>query len=227
MATLLIVDDDPKIRKLEDIYLRSEGFETLLAQDGEVALRVLEEKKVDLIVADILMPNMDGQTLVRQLRGHRVGTPVLIVTSKSAFEDKKRLFELGADDYMTKPVDLEELVLRIRAILRRNGTASEKQLQIGRVLLDYGGMEVRFPDRTLMLPQKEFCLLFLLLSYPGRIFTRQELMDEIWGPESNTSPRTVDVHVNRLRERFSGVEEFDIMTVRNLGYKGLVKAGHI
>ena len=147
-----------------------------------------------------------------------------MMTARSAFEDKKRLFECGADDYMVKPVDLEELVLRIRAILRRYNISNARQLRVGDTILDYSSLEVRDPGGTLTLPQKEFYLLFLLLSYPGRIFTRQELMDELWGTDTNTSPRTVDVHVNRLRSRFAGREDFEISTIRGLGYKGVIKA---
>lgn len=224
MATILIVDDDRKICRLEDIYLRSEGFDTLVARDGFEALSIIGQKRVDLIVADILMPNLDGQGLLRALREHYIATPVLMMTSKSAFEDKKRLFECGADDYMVKPVDLEELVLRIRAILRRYNISNARQLRVGDTILDYSSLEVRAPGGTLTLPQKEFYLLFLLLSYPGRIFTRQELMDELWGTDTNTSPRTVDVHVNRLRSRFAGRADFEISTIRGLGYKGVIKA---
>ena len=224
MATILIVDDDRKICRLEDIYLRSEGFDTLVARDGFEALSIIGQKRVDLIVADILMPNLDGQGLLRALREHYIATPVLMMTSKAAFEDKKRLFECGADDYMVKPVDLEELVLRIRAILRRYNISNARQLRIGDTILDYSSLEVRAPGGTLTLPQKEFYLLFLLLSYPGRIFTRQELMDELWGTDTNTSPRTVDVHINRLRSRFAGREDFEISTIRGLGYKGVIKA---
>lgn len=224
MATILIVDDDRKICRLEDIYLRSEGFDTLVARDGFEALSIIGQKRVDLIVADILMPNLDGQGLLRALREHYIATPVLMMTARSAFEDKKRLFECGADDYMVKPVDLEELVLRIRAILRRYNISNARQLRVGDTILDYSSLEVRAPDGTLTLPQKEFYLLFLLLSYPGRIFTRQELMDELWGTDTNTSPRTVDVHVNRLRSRFAGRADFEISTIRGLGYKGVIKA---
>ena len=224
MATILIVDDDRKICRLEDIYLRSEGFDTLVARDGFEALSIIGQKRVDLIVADILWPTLDGLGLLRGLREHYIATPVLMMTSKSAFEDKKRLFECGADDYMVKPVDLEELVLRIRAILRRYNISNARQLRIGDTILDYSSLEVRAPGGTLTLPQKEFYLLFLLLSYPGRIFTRQELMDELWGTDTNTSPRTVDVHINRLRSRFAGREDFEISTIRGLGYKGVIKA---
>ena len=222
MAAILIVDDDLKVRKIEDTYLRMEGFETFTANNGAEALCVLDEKRVDLIVTDIIMPEMDGKELVRLLRSHNIWIPVIVMASRSSFKDKRQLFELGADDYMTKPVDLEELVMRIRAILRRCRVCYGKQLKIGNTILDYIGLEVRQRSDSVTLPQKEFYLLFLLLSFPGRIFTRQELMDEIWGADSNTSERTVDVHINRLRERFCRQQDFQILTVRGLGYKAVV-----
>ncbi len=195
MAVILVVDDNQKIRRLIDIYLRREGFSTLLAETGEQALHLLGEQAVDLMIVDIMMPGMDGYALVRQLRENRMEIPVLMATAKTEFADKKEGFEAGADDYMTKPVDLEELVLRVRALLRRSRIYSENQIRIGEVTLDYNTLEVRLPGETVVLPQKEFYLLYKLFSYPNRIFTRQELMDEIWGFDSETSPRTVDVHI--------------------------------
>lgn len=205
MAVILVVDDNQKIRRLIDIYLRREGFSTLLAETGDQALHLLGEQAVDLMIVDIMMPGMDGYALVRQLRENRMEIPVLMATAKTEFVDKKEGFEAGADDYMTKPVDLEELVLRVRALLRRSRIYSENQIRIGEVTLDYNTLEVRLPGETVVLPQKEFYLLYKLFSYPNRIFTRQELMDEIWGFDSETSPRTVDVHIKRLRERFEQV----------------------
>ena len=181
MAVILVVDDNQKIRRLIDIYLRREGFSTLLAETGEQALHLLGEQAVDLMIVDIMMPGMDGYALVRQLRENRMEIPVLMATAKTEFADKKEGFEAGADDYMTKPVDLEELVLRVRALLRRSRIYSENQIRIGEVTLDYNTLEVRLPGETVVLPQKEFYLLYKLFSYPNRIFTRQELMDEIWG----------------------------------------------
>ncbi len=223
MAVILVVDDNQKIRRLIDIYLRREGFSTLLAETGEQALHLLGEQAVDLMIVDIMMPGMDGYALVRQLRENRVEIPVLMATAKTEFADKKEGFEAGADDYMTKPIDLEELVLRVRALLRRSRIYSENQIQIGEVTLDYNTLEVRLPEETVILPQKEFYLLYKLFSYPNRIFTRQELMDEIWGFNSETSPRTVDVHIKRLRERFEQVPDLEISTIRGLGYKGVQK----
>ncbi|NCE73692.1 DNA-binding response regulator [Anaerotruncus sp. X29] len=223
MAVILVVDDNQKIRRLIDIYLRREGFSTLLAETGDQALHLLGEQAVDLMIVDIMMPGMDGYALVRQLRENRMEIPVLMATAKTEFADKKEGFEAGADDYMTKPVDLEELVLRVRALLRRSRIYSENQIRIGEVTLDYNTLEVRLPGETVVLPQKEFYLLYKLFSYPNRIFTRQELMDEIWGFDSETSPRTVDVHIKRLRERFEQVPDLEISTIRGLGYKGVQK----
>ena len=223
MAVILVVDDNQKIRRLIDIYLRREGFSTLLAETGDQALHLLGEQAVDLMIVDIMMPGMDGYALVRQLRENRMEIPVLMPTAKTEFADKKEGFEAGADDYMTKPVDLEELVLRVRALLRRSRIYSENQIRIGEVTLDYNTLEVRLPGETVVLPQKEFYLLYKLFSYPNRIFTRQELMDEIWGFDSETSPRTVDVHIKRLRERFEQVPDLEISTIRGLGYKGVQK----
>ena len=223
MAAILVVDDNQKIRRLIDIYLRREGFSTLLAETGDQALHLLGEQAVDLMIVDIMMPWMDGYALVRQLRENRMEIPVLMATAKTEFADKKEGFEAGADDYMTKPVDLEELVLRVRALLRRSRIYSENQIRIGEVTLDYNTLEVRLPGETVVLPQKEFYLLYKLFSYPNRIFTRQELMDEIWGFDSETSPRTVDVHIKRLRERFEQIPDMEISTIRGLGYKGVQK----
>lgn len=223
MAVILVVDDNQKIRRLIDIYLRREGFSTLLAETGEQALHLLGEQAVDLMIVDIMMPGMDGYALVRQLRENRMEIPVLMATAKTEFADKKEGFEAGADDYMTKPVDLEELVLRVRALLRRSRIYSENQIRIGEVTLDYNTLEVRLSGETVVLPQKEFYLLYKLFSYPNRIFTRQELMDEIWGFDSETSPRTVDVHIKRLRERFEQIPDMEISTIRGLGYKGVQK----
>lgn len=225
MATILIVDDNAKIRKLIDIFLRREGFSTLQAADGDEVLPLLESHTADLIIADIMMPNLDGYGLLRLLRENGIEIPVLMATAKNEFADKRQGFELGADDYMTKPLDMEELTLRVKALLRRSKIYSENKLSIGDAVLDYSSLEVRLPEETVVLPQKEFYLLYKLLSYPNRIFTRQELMDDIWGMDTDTNPRTVDVHIKRLRERFEQVSYFEIATIRGLGYKGIQHAG--
>lgn len=222
MVNILIVDDNEKIRKLMEIYLKREGFNMLHAENGKRALEVLDKNIADLIVADIMMPEMDGYELTRSLRDADYNMPILMVTAKDTFPDKKKGFNLGADDYMTKPVDLEELVLRIKALLRRSKISSDRQIILGSIVLDYESLELRTPDETIILPKKEFYLLYKLLSYPKKIFTRQELMDDIWGFESEADERTVDVHIKRLREKFGNFSEFEIATIRGLGYKGVI-----
>lgn len=223
MTNILLVDDNKKIRKLMEIYLVKDGFNVFHGENGEDALDVLDNTKIDLIVADIMMPKMDGYELVKELRDSEYELPILMVTAKDTYPDKKMGFELGADDYMTKPIDMEEMVLRVRALLRRSKISLDKCIRIGEILLDYESMEVRTSSETILLPKKEFYLLYKLLSYPKKIFTRRELMDDIWGFDSEADERTVDVHVKRLREKFKDVEEFEIITIRGLGYRGIHK----
>lgn len=222
MSTILVVDDSPKIRRLLEIFLKSEGFDVLLAKDGSQVASILENHVVNLMIADIMMPNLDGYQLIKEIRADHNEIPVLILTAKCDFADKKLGFDLGADDYMTKPVDIEEMLLRIKALLRRSKIYTENQILIGEITIDQSRLEVRMPGSTLILPQKEFYLLYKLLSYPGKIFTRQELMDEIWGMDSESTSRTVDVHIKRLRQRFEHVKKFEIVTVRGVGYKCII-----
>ena len=223
ITNILLVDDNKKIRKLMEIYLIKDGFNVFHGENGEDALDVLDNTKIDLIVADIMMPKMDGYELVKELRDAEYELPILMVTAKDTYPDKKMGFELGADDYMTKPIDMEEMVLRVRALLRRSKISLDKCIKIGDILLDYESMEVRTNLETILLPKKEFYLLYKLLSYPKKIFTRRELMDDIWGFDSEADERTVDVHVKRLREKFKDMEEFEIITIRGLGYRGIHK----
>lgn len=222
MINILMVDDNENIRKLMEIYLTQEGYQVLHAENGEMALEMLEDANAGLIIADIMMPEMDGYELTKALRDAGYDMPILMVTAKDSFADKKTGFGLGADDYMTKPVDMEELVLRVKALLRRSKISSEKQIKIRDIVLDFESLEVRTPIDTIVLPKKEFYLLYKLLSYPKKIFTRQELMDDIWGFDSEADERTVDVHIKRLREKFEGFSEFEIVTIRGLGYKGVI-----
>jgi len=224
MFRILVVEDNTNSRKLMCAVLRQQGFETLSAEDGQVALDLMDREHVDLVVLDLMMPQMDGYELARQLRSCWKALPLLIVTAKQGRLDKHQGFLAGADDYMTKPVDEEELVLRIKALLRRAQIASERQLIIGDTVLDFDRLTVSRPNQSLSLPQKEFQLLFKLLSYPGVIFTRLQLMEEIWGVESETTDHTLNVHINRLRERFKDWTDFQIITVRGLGYKAV--SGH-
>jgi DNA-binding response OmpR family regulator len=183
----------------------------------------MDKQHVDLVILDLMMPNMDGYELTRQLRAAWEHLPILMVTAKQEPKDKKQGFLAGTDDYMTKPVDEEEMILRIKALLRRAQIASEHKLAVGEVILDYDALTVSLRDKVITLPPKEFYLLFKLLSYPNMIFTRMQLMDEIWGMESDTDDRTLNVHINRLRDRFREWTEFDIITVRGLGYKAVKK----
>lgn len=224
MANILLVDDNEKIRKLMEIYLKREGYSTLHAENGREALEILDNTVADLIIADIMMPEMDGYELTKSLRDAGFMMPVLMVTARDTFPDKKKGFDIGADDYMTKPVDMEELVLRVKALLRRSKISSEKQIVLGNMVLDYESLEIRTPEGSTVLPKKEFYLLYKLLSYPKKIFTRQELMDEIWGLDSEADERTVDVHIKRLREKFGESSGFEIITIRGLGYKGVITA---
>lgn len=223
MFTILVVEDDQNIRKLMCAVLKQQGFKTYGAADGVQALDVMEKQHIDLVVLDLMMPNMDGYELTRQLRLSWRDLPILMVTAKQEQEDKKKGFLAGTDDYMTKPVDEEEMVLRIKALLRRARIANEHKLRIGKAVLDYDSLTVTREEEVYLLPQKEFQLLFKLLSYPNVIFTRMQLMDEIWGLESETDDHTLNVHINRLRNRFRDWQEFEIVTVRGLGYKAVLR----
>ena len=221
MFNILVAEDDTNTRKWLAAVLRANGFNPILAEDGQAALDLLDHYPVDLLIADIMMPNLDGLNLTRQLRASGSTLPVLMLTALQMPEDKRQGFLVGTDDYMVKPVDDEEMSLRIRALLRRARIVSERRLTIGPVLLDYDALSVSREGQSQTLPQKEFYLLFKLLSYPDVIFTRLQLMDEIWGMDSETDDRTVNVHINRLRERFGSWPEFEIITVRGLGYKAV------
>ncbi len=222
MFKILVVEDDTNTRKLMCAILKQNGFETYGAADGVIALQVMDQQHFDLVVLDLMMPKMDGYELTQQLRLTWENLPILMVTAKQESKDKRKGFLAGTDDYMTKPVDEEEMVLRIRALLRRAQIASDHKISVGKVVLDYDLLTVTRDDQVISLPQKEFYLLFKLLSYPNMIFTRLQLMDEIWGMDSETEDHTINVHVNRLRDKFTDWPEFDIITVRGLGYK-LVK----
>ncbi len=223
MINILIVDDNEKIRKLIEIYLKREGFQVFHSENGEIALEVLDTTKIDLMIVDIMMPKMDGYELVQQLRDANYTIPILMVTAKDTYPDKKKGFDLGVDDYMTKPIDMDELILRVNALFRRSKISLEKMITLGDLQLDQENLEVRSSKTSILLPKKEFYLLYKLLSYPNKIFTRQELMDDIWGYDSEADERTVDVHIKRLREKFKEYEEFEIITIRGLGYKGVHK----
>ncbi len=223
MFNILVVEDDAALRKMMQSVLQRNGYRPLLAEDGQAALDILEREQADLIITDIMMPNMDGYELTELLRQSNYNMPILMVTVKETYTDKHRGFSAGIDDYMVKPIDINEMILRVRALLRRAQIANEHRLQVGSTLLDWDSLQVYFDNQQLSLPQKEFYLLFTLLSYQGKIFTRQQLLDEIWGMDTESDERTVDVHINRLRDRFKNNPDFEIVTVRGLGYKAVAQ----
>lgn len=222
MFNILIAEDDPKQRLIIRALLEKNGYCVIEACNGRRALEIMYEKYIDLIISDIMMPDMDGYEFISEVRKASFVQPVLIITAKDSFLDKQRGFFAGTDDYMVKPIDLNELLLRVGALLRRAKIANERRLVIGSVVLDYDSMTINAFNETIEMPQKEFLLLYKILSYPGKIFTRQQLMDEIWGFESDTDERTVDVHINRLRDRCEKFKDFEIVTVRGLGYKAVI-----
>ena len=224
MLNILVVDDDKNTRILLKAVLEAENYTVFTAENGEDALLQMDRNHVDLVVLDVMMPKMDGYAFTTLLRENDNNLPILMVSAKQLPEDKKRGFLVGTDDYMTKPIDEEEMLLRIKALLRRAKIANERKIVINDVILDYDALSVTRGREVQELPQKEFLLLYKLLSYPGKIFTRIQLMDEIWGADSETGWETVTVHIGRLRKRFEGWDEFQIVSVRGLGYKAVKKA---
>ena len=221
MFKIMVTEDDRNTSKLMKAIITRGGYEVVCAADGVEALELMDRQHIDLIVLDVMMPNMDGYEFTDTLRSCGDNTPILMVTAKELPEDKCRGFIAGTDDYMIKPVNEEELLLRIKALLRRAQIANERKLYIGDVVLDYDSLTVTKGGVSQSLPQKEFYLLYKLLSYPGKIFTRIQLMDEIWGMDSQSADTTVNVHINRLRKRFEGFDEFEIVAIRGIGYKAV------
>ena len=226
MFKILVAEDDASTNRLVCAILRRAGYEPVPATDGEDALQKMDEYKIDLLVCDVMMPRLDGFGLTQAIRESGSMLPILMVTAKALPEDKHRGFLVGTDDYITKPVDKEEMLLRIRALLRRARIVDERKITIGDVVLDYDAHTVRRGHEVQTLPPKEFSLLYKLLAYPDRTFTRLQLLDEIWGMDSESDERTVNVHINRLRTRFYDWPEFEIQTVRGLGYRAVRKAGN-
>lgn len=219
MAAILIVEDDANARLLTKLQL-NKNYIVLEAGDGVVALEVLAHHCVDLIVSDAMMPRMDGYEFVRRLREMNNTVPIIMLTARRGWEDKRTGFSLGADDYMTKPLNYEELMWRIQALLRRTKMAGERTIILGEVSIDADRYTVARGNEVQELPKKEFELLHKLLSYPGIVFTKLQLLDDIWGYDSESDESTIKTHISRLRHRFACYEEFSIVTVRGLGYKG-------
>ena len=219
MLQILIVDDDKNIRRYLGAVLSDAGYSISSADCAQQALDIMENTRIDLIVLDIMMPDMDGCAFTELLRDCNNDIPILMLSAKQLPEDIKKGFLSGTDDYMTKPVDEDVMLLRIRALLRRAKIISDRRLTVGSTILDYDTLTVKNNETSQLLPQKEFQLLYNLLSYPNKIFTRIQLMEDIWGPASDSTDATVSVHINRLRKRFEDCPDFSIVTVRGLGYK--------
>ena len=219
MFKILIAEDDSELRQLFSHVLIKNGYSVTGVCNGKEALDALDKGYYDLIISDIMMPEMDGYELVSSLRTAGYSIPVMMITAKDAFDDMRMGFVSGTDDYMVKPVNVNEMVLRVGALLRRAQMINDRRLVIGGTVMECDSLTVTWDGQSAVLPQKEFMLLYKMVSFPGRIFTRQQLMDEIWGYDSDTDTHTVDVHIGRLRERFRGNTDFRIVTMRGVGYK--------
>ena len=225
MFSILVAEDDSTLNRMICAKLKQANYKPFPVFDGVEALSVLEHEHIDLIISDVMMPKMDGLALTRNLRNARFDLPILMITAKDQMEDMEKGFMAGTDDYMVKPIKLQEMLLRVAALLRRAQLVNKKKLVLSGTTLDYEALSVSWGETTEHLPPKEFYLLFNLLNHPGKIFTRQELLEEIWGPDSDSDSRNVDAHIKKLRKRFASNSDFDIMTVRGLGYKAVFKEG--
>ena len=227
MFRILVAEDDPAIRTLITTKLKHENYTIYTAENGEEALSVMEKHQVDLLISDIMMPVMDGYSLVKALRETKHTLPILMITAKSQLKSLEEAFTLGVDDYMVKPIRLEELALRVRALLRRAQLETEKVLRFPHTKLDYNALTLTDleTDTVYQIPKKEFYVLYKLLSNPEKIFTRLDLLDDIWGMEEDLDERLVDACIKRVRQKFKDNPDFDIVTIRGLGYKGTVKNG--
>ncbi len=223
MTKILIAEDDTELALLFRHVLEKNGYTVTVVSDGEAAEAAMEASFYDLLVSDVMMPKKDGFSLVRSLREKGNTMPVLTVTAKSEFEDMRQGFVSGTDDYLVKPVNVGELVIRIGALIRRAQMANERRLIIGGTVMEVDSLTVTTEKESMVLPQKEFMMLYKMASFPGKIFTRKEMMEEIWGYDTPTDTHTVDVHVGRLRERFRESEDFEIVTIRGIGYKAVRK----
>jgi len=223
MFNILIAEDDKDLSQLFEHVLVKNHFNVKCVEDGQQALDELGNEYYDLLISDLMMPVMDGYELTKSIRSSGMQLPILIVTAKDQFEDLRVGFDIGADDYMVKPVNIDEMVLRVNALLRRAGMNYGHRQTVGNTAMDYETMTVESDGKSITLPQKEFLLLYKMFSFPGRIFTRQQLKDEIWGYDSNSDMHTVEVHIGRLRERFKENKDFKIVTIHGIGYKVVQK----
>lgn len=223
MFSILVVEDDEILNKMICAKLKQEQYKVLTAFDGEEAVKIMENEHIDLIISDIMMPNMDGYELTKELRSVNYNLPILMVTAKNQIDDMENGFLVGADDYMIKPINLKEMIIRVKALLRRAQIVNEKKLSFKNTVLDYESLTVMTDGEQYEMPPKQFYLLFKLLSYPNKIFTRLDLLDEIWGMDKDTDERNVDAHIKKIRKKFENNQDFEIMTVRGLGYKAKFK----
>ena len=219
MLKILIAEDDRELRQLFSHVLTRNGYAVKSVSNGKEALDAMDNDYFDLVITDIMMPVLDGYELVRQLRDIGNITPVLMITAKDAFDDMSQGFVSGTDDYMVKPVNVNEMLLRVKALLRRAQMINDRRQVVGNTVMELDSLTVTTDTESMVLPQKEFMLLYKMLSYPGKIFTRNQLMDEIWGYDNESDTHTVDVHIGRLRERFRNNTDFKIVTMRGVGYK--------
>ena len=222
MFNVLVVEDDKNLKKLMVTYLKRNNYTVFEASNGIQALDIIDKQYIDLVISDVMMPEMDGFELLNELRTSNYEIPIMLITAKGDISDKKQGFILGADDYMVKPVDMEEMILRVSVLLKRVKSANKRKIVIGDLIIDYDQLSVTKHGKVYNLAQKEFYLLYKLISTPNTIFSRQELIEEIWGLESESEYRTVDVHIKRLREKLSDLNEFEIVTVRGAGYKVII-----
>ncbi|MBQ8210302.1 MAG: response regulator transcription factor [Clostridia bacterium] len=220
MFTILVAEDDVRMNGIYCDTLKANDFDAVPAFDGEQALELMAENKIDLLLSDIMMPCLDGYELTKQVREFYPELPILMISAKESYEDKRYGFLAGTDDYMVKPVDLNEMILRIYALLRRAKSVSERKLQIGGTVLDLDTHTVNYAEDCIELPKKEFLILYKLMSCTDRTFTRRQLMDEFWEYDSESEERTVDVHINRIRDKLKDCQDIEILTVRGLGYRG-------
>jgi two-component system, OmpR family, response regulator len=218
MISILVVDDDPHLRKLIRVHLEQNGYLVTEAQDGDAASVILEAQSIDLAIVDLMMPNKDGFQLAKEIR-ENYDIPIIILTAKDSLTDKAKGYEAGTDDYMVKPFEKEELLFRVQAILRRFHRAAPKKIRLNEMILDKRSYEVKEGSKTIILPLKEFELLYYLANFPNRTFSREEIIQHVWGMDFEGDDRTIDVHIKRLRERFRHSDDFLITTVRGIGYK--------
>jgi len=223
MINILVLEDDQKLNHIVCAFLRDNGYNVVGCQSGMEAYDAMVDNMVDLIISDIMMPGIDGFEFAQSIRDQNKAIPILFMTARDDISAKQKGFRIGIDDYMVKPVDMDELVLRVEALLRRANIVNDKKLTVGGVVLNADEMTAYLNDKEVPLTVKEFNILFKLLSYPKRTFTRNQLMDEFWGMDKETTPRTVDVYINKLRDKFSDCGDFEILTVHGLGYKAVLK----